>query len=185
MIAVLASGNGSILEALIGEDLPIAVVLVDRRCRAASVAERAGIPVAEVLRDSYGAGFDRDAYTGEVVAALEPYGVSWIAMAGYGTVLGEAIHKAYAGRIVNTHPSLLPSFKGWHAVEEALAAGVAETGCTVHIATLAVDEGPVLASEAVPVLPGDSVDSLHERIKQVERRIYPAALRRLLAEAPQ
>jgi len=77
---------------------------------------------------------------------------------------------------VNTHPALLPAFRGWHAVPDALEYGVKVTGCTVHIARLEVDEGPILAQEAVPVLPDDTVESLHERIKEVERRIYPEVL---------
>jgi phosphoribosylglycinamide formyltransferase-1 len=98
-------------------------------------------------------------------------------MAGYGTILEKPIHDAYPDRILNTHPALLPAFKGWHAVEAALERGVKVTGCTVHVATLEVDEGLILAQEAVPVLPGDTADSLHERIKQVERRLYPATIR--------
>jgi phosphoribosylglycinamide formyltransferase-1 len=101
-------------------------------------------------------------------------------MAGYGTVLGRSIHAAYPDRIVNTHPALLPAFKGWHAVEQALAAGVPQTGCTVHVATLEVDAGPILAQERVRILPGDTPASLHERIKHVERRLYPRTIRSLL-----
>jgi phosphoribosylglycinamide formyltransferase-1 len=82
--------------------------------------------------------------------------------------------------VLNTHPSLLPSFKGAHAVRDALAAGVKVTGCTVHVATAEVDAGPILAQEAVPVLPGDDEATLHERIKAVERRLYPATIKELL-----
>ena len=183
-IAVLASGSGSVLAALIDAGLPIAVVLVDRRCLAERVAERAGIALERVERTAFGAGFDRDGYSAEVVAALAPYGVALVVMAGYGTILGQAVHDAYPGRILNTHPALLPAFKGWHAVEEALAAGVSETGCTVHEVTLEVDAGPILAQEKVAVLPGDSAASLHERIKVVERRLYPETIRRVLADLP-
>ena len=181
-LTVLASGSGTILEALIAAGLPIRVVLVDRSCRAEEVAERAGTPLARVLRTSFGPSFDREGYTEEVVEALSGYGVDFVAMAGYGTVLGQAMHDAYPGRIVNTHPALLPAFKGWHAVEAALEAGVTVTGCTVHIATREVDEGPILAQEEVAVAEGDTAESLHERIKAVERRIYPEALWRLLRE---
>ena len=179
-IGVLASGAGTILEALLDDGLPVAVVLVDRRCGAERVAATAGVPVEVVERTDFTAGFDRDAYSADVVAALAPYGCSLLAMAGFGTVLGPAIHDAYPGRVLNTHPALLPAFKGWHAVEDALAAGVGETGCTVHVATLEVDDGPILAQEAVPVLPGDTRAALHERIKQVERRLYPTAIREAL-----
>ena len=81
-------------------------------------------------------------------------------------------------RVLNTHPALLPAFPGWHAVEDALAAGVKVTGCTVHVATAEVDAGPIVAQEAVPVLAGDTVESLHERIKAVERRLYPDTIAR-------
>lgn len=175
-VAVLASGTGTILGALISSGLPIAVVVVDRACGAEGVAAAAGVPVERVMRPSFGAGFDREGFTGDVVAALALYEVSLIAMAGYGTVLGRSIHDAYPDRILNTHPSLLPAFKGWHAVEQALAAGVSETGCSVHIATLEVDDGPILAQEKVKILPGDTPASLHERIKEVERRLYPATI---------
>lgn len=181
-IGVLASGTGTILAALLEAELPVAVVLLDRPCLAAKVAERAGVPVELVERASFGSGFDREAYSASVVSALAPYRVGVLAMAGYGTVLGAAFHEAYPGRVLNTHPALLPSFKGWHAVPQALAAGVKVTGCTVHLATLAVDEGPILAQEAVPVLEGDTEESLHERVKEVERRLYPETVRRFLQQ---
>ena len=82
--------------------------------------------------------------------------------------------------MLNTHPALLPAFKGWHAVESALEAGVKVTGCTVHVATSEVDDGPILAQEAVPVLPDDTAESLHERIKVVERRLYVDTIRSIL-----
>lgn len=176
-IGVLASGTGTILAALIEAELPVVVVVVDRRCAAEQVAERAGIPVVVVERREFGTGFDRDAFTAEVVAGLVAHEVDVVAMAGFGTVLAVGIHEAFAGRVLNTHPALLPAFKGWHAVEAALAAGVTVTGCTVHLATLEVDEGPILAQQAVPVLPDDDARTLHERIKQVERRLYPATVR--------
>jgi phosphoribosylglycinamide formyltransferase-1 len=180
-IGVLASGSGTILQALLDAELPIVVVLVDRPCGATERAERAGIACEVVARTSFGADFDRVAYTREVVAALGRHDVELVAMAGFGTILEQPIHDAYPDRIVNTHPALLPAFKGWHAVEDALAAGAEVTGCTVHLARLDVDDGPILAQEQVPVLAGDTVESLHERIKHVERRLYPAVLRELIA----
>ena len=84
--------------------------------------------------------------------------------------------------MINTHPALLPAFKGWHAVRDALAAGVKVTGCTVHVMTEDMDEGPILAQEAVPVLPDDTEATLHERIKEVERRLLPATIRRFAEE---
>jgi phosphoribosylglycinamide formyltransferase-1 len=179
-IGALASGTGTILEALLEADLAVAVVVVDRTCGAEKVAERAGLPVVRVERRDFSKSFDRDGYTDAVVAALVEHAVDVVAMAGFGTVLGPSVHERFAGKVLNTHPALLPAFKGWHAVEGAIAAGVKVTGCTVHIATLEVDDGPILAQEAVPVLSGDTVESLHERIKQVERRLYPATVREFI-----
>jgi phosphoribosylglycinamide formyltransferase 1 len=96
------------------------------------------------------------------------------------TILDKPIFDAFGGRVLNTHPSLLPAFPGAHAVADALAAGVKVTGCTVHIATVDVDRGPILAQEAVPVLSGDTVETLHERIKAVEHRLYPDTIRRFV-----
>jgi phosphoribosylglycinamide formyltransferase-1 len=179
-LAVLASGSGTILGSMLDHDLPIAVVLADRPCGALGIAEEAGVSIELVERTDFSADFDRVGYTHEVLDALGRHQVDLIAMAGFGTILSKPIHDAYPDRIVNTHPALLPAFKGWHAVEDALAAGVKVTGCTVHLARLEVDEGPILAQEAVPVLPDDTVETLHERIKEVERRIYPEVLRKML-----
>jgi phosphoribosylglycinamide formyltransferase-1 len=179
-IGVLASGSGTILQSLLDDGLPITVVIVDRPCDATGRAERAGVPAVVVERTSFGAEFDRVAYTHEVVDALAGHEVDLVAMAGFGTILEKPIHDAYPDRIVNTHPALLPAFKGWHAVEDALAAGVKVTGCTVHYARLDVDDGPILAQEAVPVRADDTLETLHERIKDVERRLYPAVLRGLI-----
>lgn len=179
-IGVLASGSGTILEALLEAGLPIAVVIVDRPCRATEVAAGAGVATEVVERTSFGPAFDRDAYTHLVVDALKRHEVGVVVMAGYGTILSRAIHDAYGRRILNTHPALLPAFKGWHAVQEALDYGVKVTGCTVHLADLDVDTGPILAQEAVAVLPDDTVESLHERIKAVERRLYPATIRQFI-----
>ena len=131
-------------------------------------------------RESYGPDFDRTAYTHRIVESLKRHRIDVVAMAGFGTVLSAPIFDMYAGRILNTHPALLPAFKGWHAVRDALAAGVKVTGTTVHIATEEVDAGPILAQEAVPVRPGDTEETLHERIKTVERRLYPETIRLFL-----
>lgn len=183
-VGVLASGSGTILDAILESGLPVEVVVVDRPCGALEVARRFGVAVELVERESFGADFDRLAYTHRVVDALERHGVELVAMSGFGTILDKPVHDRYPNRVVNTHPALLPAFKGWHAVTDALAAGVKVTGCTVHLATLEVDDGPILAQEAVPVLAGDTADTLHERIKEVERRLYPEVLRRLSAQEP-
>jgi phosphoribosylglycinamide formyltransferase-1 len=179
-IGVLASGTGTILQSLVDAQLPVAVVVVDRPCRAVEVAEGAGIAVELVQRESFGPEFDRLAYTERVVDALKRHEIDLVAMAGFMTVLEHPIHDAYGGRITNTHPSLLPAFKGAHSVADALDAGVKVTGCTVHLATMELDSGPILAQEPVPVRPDDTADSLHERVKEVERRLYPQVLRDLL-----
>jgi phosphoribosylglycinamide formyltransferase-1 len=179
-IGVLASGNGSLLEAMVAAHLPVHVVLVDRPCPAIDVAQRASIPARLVERTSFGASFDRDAYTALVIAALDAHQVELVAMAGFGTVLGPALFDAYPQRVVNTHPALLPAFPGWHAVRDALDYGVKVSGCTVHVATAEVDHGPILAQEAVPVVPGDTETTLHERIKTVERRVYVHTLQTIL-----
>jgi phosphoribosylglycinamide formyltransferase-1 len=171
-VAVLASGSGTILEAILSEHIPLELVVGDRPCRAIDIAEAASLPAALIERTSFGRDFDRDAYTAQVVDVLDKYDIELVVMAGWGTIFSPAIFDAYDGRILNTHPALLPSFKGWHAVRDALEAGVKVTGCTVHIATADVDAGPILAQEAVTVRPDDTEESLHERIKAVERRIY-------------
>jgi phosphoribosylglycinamide formyltransferase-1 len=181
-IAVLASGSGTLLEAILDDGIPVQLVLVDRPSRATEIAAAHGVPALLVERSSFGQDFDRTAYTEEVAKALEAEGIDLVVMAGFGTVFAEPIHERFPHRILNTHPALLPAFKGWHAVRDALAAGVAETGCTIHVATLEVDAGPILAQEAVPVLPDDDEGSLHERIKAVERRLYPATIRAVLAD---
>jgi phosphoribosylglycinamide formyltransferase-1 len=183
-LGVLASGGGSNLAAILDSGLPVAVVLVDRPCGATAVAGAAGVPAEIVLRNTFGADFDRGAYTARVVDALEDRDVEVVAMAGFGTILDKQVHDAFPGRVLNTHPALLPAFPGWHAVEDALAAGVKVTGCTIHVATVEVDAGPILAQEAVPVLADDTVASLHERIKAVEHRLYPDTIRRFLEGMP-
>jgi phosphoribosylglycinamide formyltransferase 1 len=181
-IAVLASGSGTLLEAILDDGIPVSLVVVDRPSKAQGVAEAHDVEAVLVERTSFGADFDRDAYTAQVVDGLRAHDAELVVMAGFGTIFGEAIHDAFPDRILNTHPALLPSFKGWHAVRDALEYGVKVTGCTVHVATLEVDAGPILAQEAVPVLPGDDEASLHERIKAVERRLYPDTIRAVLAD---
>jgi phosphoribosylglycinamide formyltransferase-1 len=182
-VGVLASGSGTILAAMLDRQLPIVVVLADRQCGALGIAERAGVPAELLERNDFRASFDRVAYTKEVVAALERHDVDLVAIAGFGTILSEPFVDSFGARAVNTHPALLPAFKGWHAVRDALAAGVKITGCTVHLVTEEVDSGPILAQAAVPVLDDDTEETLHERIKQVERTLYPDTVERLVRES--
>ena len=173
---MLASGSGTVLRALLEAELPVAFVLADRRCAALDIARDAGAAALLLERTDFSKGFDRDGYTDEVLAAMAPFDVDLVAIAGFGTVIPKAA-TAFPDRILNTHPSLLPAFKGWHPVRDALAYGVKVTGCTVHVVTEEVDAGPILAQEPVRVLPGDTEEALHERIKEVERRLYPETIR--------
>ena len=173
-IVVLASGTGSLLQALIaathtdGYPATIVAVGVDRDCAATEHAAAAGIAHFRVaLRDHADrAAWDR-ALT-EAVAAHEP---DLVVSAGFMKILGPAFMERFGGRIINTHPALLPSFPGAHAVRDALAYGVRVTGSTVHLVDGGVDTGPILAQEPVVVHADDDEAALHERIKTVERRL--------------
>lgn len=181
-VAVLASGSGTILDAILQVGLPVALAVTDRPCGALDVAVAHAVPTEMVERTAWGPSFDRDAYAEQLAKVLRSHGIDLVVMAGFGTVV-PALPAAFPGRVLNTHPSLLPAFKGWHAVREALALGVKLTGTTVHVVTAEVDEGPILAQEAVPVLPGDTEATLHERIKQVERRLYPATIAQFIEDS--
>ncbi|MDE0802033.1 MAG: phosphoribosylglycinamide formyltransferase [Acidimicrobiales bacterium] len=181
-LAVLASGSGTLLDAILSDGIPVDLVVVDRPCAATEIAEKHRVGHVVHERSSFGASFDREGYTAEVATLLLDAGIDLVVMAGYGTVFGQAIHDAYPFRILNTHPALLPAFKGWKAVEAALDYGVKVTGCTIHVATLDVDAGPILAQEAVSVHDDDTADSLQERIKVVERRLYPETIRAVLEQ---
>jgi phosphoribosylglycinamide formyltransferase-1 len=176
-VGVLASGSGTILEAILAAGVAVDLVVVDRPCRALELARERGVLLE---RTDFTKSFDRDGYADQLVAVLHEHDIDLVAMAGFGTVVPKAV-PAFRGRMLNTHPSLLPSFKGWHAVRDALAFGVKVTGTTVHIVTEELDEGPILAQEAVAVLPDDTEETLHERIKQVERRLYPDTIKRVIA----
>lgn len=146
----------------------IVAVGVDRDCDAARHAHTAGIPHFRVgIRDHA----DRDAWDAALTERVVSFRPDLVVTAGFMKILGARFLDAFAGRIVNTHPALLPSFAGAHAVEDALAYGVKLTGSTVHLVDAGVDTGPILAQEAVPVLVDDDRESLHERIKTVERRL--------------
>ena len=178
-IAVGVSGNGSNLRALVaaagrgslgGE---VDVVFADRPCPGLDWATDLGIETVLVP------GGD-DETLGGTLASVAP---DVIVLAGYLRLIGPAVLAAFAGRILNVHPSLLPSFPGLHGIRDALAAGVAVTGVTVHLVDATLDGGPIVAQEAVPVLPGDDEASLKERIHPVEHRLLPAAVAALLAGA--
>jgi phosphoribosylglycinamide formyltransferase 1 len=172
-LVVLASGTGSLLESLLAaavDDYPARVVAVgtDRDCRALEVAASASIPGYTVRLGDYP---DRAAWDAAVTEATAQHQPDLVVSAGFMKILGAQFLSRFLGRVVNTHPALLPAFPGAHAVPDALAYGVRVTGCTVHLVDAGVDTGPILAQEAIQVLDDDDESSLHERIKVVERRL--------------
>ena len=176
-VGALVSGHGTLLHAIVDGGIAPTVVVADRPCAALDWSAKRGLATELVERTSFKADFDRDAYTSQLVEALKRHEVDLVVMAGFGTITSNELYEVYDKRVLNTHPALLPAFKGWHAVRDALAAGVKVTGCTVHVATLEVDSGPILAQEPVAVLADDDEATLHERIKEVERRLYPATIK--------
>lgn len=186
-VAVLVSGTGSLLEALLDADVPVALVMADRDCRGVDeVAMQAGIPTIKIPRKDFtqtGRKADQKRVTKLVLAQLKDHGIDWVIMAGWMTVFSAEMfaEDAYGGKITNNHPALLPSFKGDNAVQDALDYGVKVTGCTIHIATEELDAGPILAQAAVRVEPGDTKETLHERIKEVERVLLVQVVNELIA----
>jgi phosphoribosylglycinamide formyltransferase-1 len=182
-IGVLISGRGSNLQALIDAskrgELGGAIGIVFSNVEAAlglERARRAGIPVA--FRDHRGR--TREAFDAEVVSILQAHAVEAVCLAGYMRLLSPGFVRAFPGRILNVHPALLPAFPGLHAQRQALEHGVKVSGATVHLVDEHLDQGPILAQEAVPVLEGDSEETLAARILEAEHRIYPRAVRAML-----
>ncbi|NMM88051.1 phosphoribosylglycinamide formyltransferase [Rhodococcus sp. SRB_17] len=173
-VVVLASGAGTLLKSLIdasradGYPAQIVAVGVDRDCAATEHGESAGIPAFKVSIKNYDDRADWDKALTAAVAAHRP---DLVVSAGFMKILGPSFLAEFGGRIINTHPALLPAFPGAHAVPDAMAYGVKVTGSTVHLVDGGVDTGPILAQEPVAVLPGDTESTLHERIKVVERRL--------------
>lgn len=172
-LVVLASGTGSLLESVLAAatgDYPARVVAVgvDRDCRAVEIARAASLPTFCVRLTDHGDRADWDTAIADATAVHRP---DLIVSAGFMKILGPEFLSRFIGRVVNTHPALLPAFPGAHGVSEALRYGVKVTGCTVHLVDAGMDTGPILAQEAVPVLDDDDEQSLHERIKVVERRL--------------
>jgi len=172
-VVVLASGTGSLLQSLLDAavaDYPARVVAVgtDRDCRAVKIAQAAAVPAFSVRLRDYP---DRSAWDRALAAAVAGHAPDLVVSAGFMKIVGPAVLEAFGGRLINTHPALLPAFPGAHPVADTLAYGVKVTGATVHLVDDGVDTGPVLAQAAVEVRPGDTVDELHERIKIEERRL--------------
>ena len=182
-VGVLASGRGSNLQALVDAqrrgELGGEIVVVFSNVEGAPAldrARRAGIPA--VFRDHRGR--KRDEFDAEVAQILAAHGVEVVCLAGYMRLLSPGFVRAFEGRILNVHPALLPAFPGLHAQRQALEHGAKVSGATVHFVEAGLDSGPILAQEAVRVLPLDSEETLAARILEAEHRIYPRAVRTLL-----
>ena len=171
-VVVLASGAGSLLSALLdeaarhGAAFEVVAVAVDRECRAADLAAQQGIVVITCRLADYP---DRSAWDRALTEQVEAFAPAWVVTAGFMKILGSAFLRRFAGHIVNSHPALLPAFPGAHGVADALAYGVKIPGTTVHLVDGGVDTGPILAQAPVVVDPDDTEETLHERIKAVER----------------
>lgn len=184
-IAVLISGRGSnmiaLMEACSQPDFPAEIVLVlSNRPDAAGLetAKQAGIPTLCIDHKNFGK--DRETHERAVDEAVRASGAELICLAGYMRVLTPWLVQQWANRMLNIHPSLLPAFPGLHTHEAALKAGAKEHGCTIHLVTDGVDEGPILAQARVPVLEGDTADTLAARVLEQEHKLYPATLKHFI-----
>jgi phosphoribosylglycinamide formyltransferase-1 len=184
-VVVFISGGGSNMLALAKAasepDFPAEIVgVISDKADAGGLAKAAalGIPTFSFTRKDYDS---KDAHEAAILSALESLSPDIICLAGYMRLLSAAFINRYEGRIINIHPSLLPLFPGLHTHQRAIDAGMVEAGCTVHFVTEGMDEGPVILQAKVPVLPGDTAETLAARVLVEEHRTYPAALR-LIAE---
>ncbi len=186
-VVVLLSGTGSLCAALLDaaadDGYPAEVVAVgaDRDAPGLAHARRRGLPTFTVRLPDFP---DRAAWDAALADAIAAHRPDWVVSAGFMKIVGPAVLARYEGRLLNTHPALLPAFPGAHAVRDALAAGATVTGSTVHLVDAGVDTGPVLAQREVAVLPGDDEDRLHERIKTVERELLVETVARLVTRRP-
>ncbi|WP_432496230.1 phosphoribosylglycinamide formyltransferase [Kineococcus auxinigenes] len=179
-VVVLASGSGSTLQALLdARDDAFTVVAVGSDKPGAAALDRARAAGAAAFTVPPGEHPDRAAWDAALAAAVAAHEPDLVVLAGFMRIVGAPLLEAFGGRLVNTHPALLPSFPGAHGVRDALARGVKVTGCTVHLVDAGVDTGPILDQAAVRVLDGDDEESLHERIKDVERALLVDVVARL------
>lgn len=178
-VVVLASGSGSLFQALVEKQVQIGIdivaLVVDKEVPAVQRATEAGISVVEVPMLP-----DRSQWNEVMESVLTDLQPDLIVSAGFMKVLGANVVAKFSGRLINTHPALLPNFPGAHAVRDALAAGVTETGTTVHFVDAGVDTGPVIAQRTVAVLDSDNEESLHERIKVQERELLVETVAQLI-----
>jgi phosphoribosylglycinamide formyltransferase 1 len=179
-LGVAVSGKGSNLRNLVERGFEVVAVATNRpSCGGAAYARELGIPLAELSQKAFASVEDRDAAMRDFFG---DHGVELVIDAGYDRVHSAPFLQAFSGRIINVHPSLLPEFGGgMDAVEQALAAGVQETGATVHLVTDQLDAGPILVQESVPVLPGDTAETLRQRVHEAEYRLLPEAIRMMEA----
>ena len=180
-VAVLISGRGSNMEALVraatAAECPFEIALVlANKPDAGGLATAAAEGVEALCVDQKPFGKDREAHERAIDAALRARGIQVIALAGYMRILTPFLVDAWQGRMLNIHPSLLPAYPGLDTHSRAIAAGEAEAGCTVHLVTAGVDEGPILGQARVPILPGDDDHALAARVLEQEHRLYPATL---------
>lgn len=180
MIGVLVSGEGTNLQALLREELPVVAVAASSEAVPALARARAReIPTAAFELERFDGRLERDR---AMAAWLLERAVELVVLAGFMQILTPTFLEQFPGRAVNVHPSLLPQFPGLRAVERALAAGVSETGATVHLVDEGVDSGRVLAQGRVPIVAGESAHTLHRRIKRVEHRLLPVVVRLLVRD---
>ncbi|MBD1924703.1 phosphoribosylglycinamide formyltransferase [Trichocoleus sp. FACHB-90] len=179
-LGVMASGNGSnfeaVAEAIAQQQLnaQIQVLIYNNPgAKAAARAEKLGVPTVLLNHRDFKS---REELDQKIVETLQQYQVEWVIMAGWMRVVTQVLVDAFPDRIINIHPSLLPSFKGINAVEQALNTGVKITGCTVHLVSVEVDSGKILLQAAVPILPDDTLETLHARIQVQEHKILPQAI---------
>ena len=174
-VVVLISGRGSNLQAMLDAGIPVSAVISNRTDAAGlAMAARRGVPTAVVEHRKFAT---REAFDEALAAEIERHAPRLVALAGFMRVLTPAFVARFAGRLVNIHPSLLPAFPGLDTHARALAAGVAQHGCTVHFVTDQLDHGPMIAQAAVPVRPGDTAESLAARVLAEEHALYPRAIR--------
>jgi phosphoribosylglycinamide formyltransferase 1 len=180
-VAVLASGSGTNLQALLDDATvgPSVALVVSDRAQAGALG-RARTAGVEAVHLDPRAHASREEHDRELTRVLQAERVGLVCLAGYMRILGPAVVRPWWGRILNVHPSLLPAFPGANAIRDALAWGARVTGCTVHLVDEEVDHGPIVAQEAVPVFEDDDEATLHARIREVEHRLYPDTVRAVL-----